>query len=93
MKKILNKITVAAGICVAVSSCGFLDVDPQVILSDSFYNNEKEVQYGLAGVYGVLNNEAFYGNYYSLMYSNVDDLCYFNRDVASNFLQFNRHDA
>ena len=93
MKKILNKITIAAGICVAVSSCGFLDVDPQVILSDNFYNNEKEVQYGLAGVYGVLNNEAFYGNYYSLMYSNIDDLCYFNRDVASNFLQFNRHDA
>lgn len=93
MKKLINKIFIASCFCAAASSCGFLDVDPQVILTDTFYNNEKEVQYGLAGVYGVMNNEAFYGNYYSIMCSNIDDLCYFNRDVGSNFLQFNRHDA
>ena len=64
-----------------------------MICSDTFYNTEKEVQYGLAGVYGVMSNEALYGNYYSLMYSNIDDLCYFNRDMGSNLLQFHRHTA
>ena len=92
MKRILNKILIVSGLC-ALTSCSFLDLKPQVILSETFYNNEKEVQYGLAGVYGVMNNEAFYGNYYSIMYSNIDDLCYFNREVGTNFLQFNRHDA
>ena len=93
MKKILNKIFVVSGLCAALSSCSFLDVEPQVICSDTFYNTEKEVQYGLAGVYGVMSNEALYGNYYSLMYSNIDDLCYFNRDMGSNLLQFHRHTA
>ena len=93
MKKILNKIFVSAGLCAALSSCSFLDVEPQVICSDTFYNTEKEVLYGLAGVYGVMSNEALYGNYYSLMYSNIDDLCYFNRDMGSNLLQFHRHTA
>ena len=93
MKKIFNKILVVSGLCAALSSCSFLDVEPQVICADTFYNTEKEVQYGLAGVYGVMSNEALYGNYYSLMYSNIDDLCYFNRDQGSNLLQFQRHTA
>ena len=93
MKKIFNKILVVSGLCAALSSCSFLEVEPQVICSDTFYNTEKEVQYGLAGVYGVMSNEALYGNYYSLMYSNIDDLCYFNRDQGSNLLQFQRHTA
>ena len=93
MKKIFNKILVVSGLCAALSSCNFLEVEPQVICADTFYNTEKEVQYGLAGVYGVMSNEALYGNYYSLMYSNIDDLCYFNRDQGSNLLQFQRHTA
>ncbi len=93
MKRILNRIFVVTGLCAALSSCSFLDVEPQVICSDTFYNTEKEVQYGLAGVYGVMSNEALYGNYYSLMYSNIDDLCYFNRDQGSNLLQYHRHTA
>lgn len=92
MKKILNTILIATGIF-AATSCGFFDVEPQVICSDTFYNTEKEVQYGLAGVYGVMSNEALYGNYYSQMCSNIDDLSYFNRDIGSNYLQYNRHDA
>ena len=64
-----------------------------MICSDTFYNTEKEVKYGLAGVYGVMSNEALYGNFYSLMYANIDDLCYFNRDMGTNLLQFHRHTA
>ncbi len=62
----------------ALSACTFLDTDPQVIGSEGYYTSETKLQYGLAGVYGVLSSEALYGNYYSLQISNADDLCYFN---------------
>ncbi len=62
----------------ALSACTFLDTDPQVIGSEGYYTPETKLQYGLAGVYGVLSSEALYGNYYSLQISNADDLCYFN---------------
>lgn len=87
----LKSILLAATL--TVTSCGFLDVEPQVICSETFYNTEEEVQYGLAGVYGVMSNEAFYGNYYSLMCSNIDDLCYYNRPTTTNHTQVYRHDA
>lgn len=78
---------------VLLSSCNFLDLTPNVICSDTFYNTEDEVKYGLVGIYGVMGREQFYGNYYTAMYANNDDLCYFNRDLGTNFLQYNRHDA
>lgn len=93
MNNILNKISIAAGLLAMLSSCSFLEVEPQIVRTENFYKTASEVRNGLAGVYGVLNNEAFYGNYYSIMYSNIDDLSYFNRDVSTNFLQHNRHDA
>ncbi len=61
-----------------LSACTFLDTDPQIIPSGGYYTNETRLKYGLAGVYGALNSEALYGNYYSLQISNADDLCYFN---------------
>ena len=51
------------------------------------------MKYGLAGVYGAIGKEQFYGNYFSLMYANVDDLSYFNRDISTNYLQYCRHNA
>ncbi len=92
MKDIL-KYTICLAAAASFASCSFFDVTPQVICSETFYNTEDEVKYGLAGIYGAMNKEQFYGNYYSLMYANNDDLCYFNRDVQTNFLQYNRHDA
>ncbi len=92
MKKIFRYMTAAAAIACA-ASCSFLDQTPRIISSETFYKTEGEVRYGLAGVYGVMGREHFYGNYYSAMYANNDDLCYFNRDIGTNFLQFNRHDA
>ena len=62
----------------ALPACSFLDTDPQIIPDDGYYNSEQKLIYGLAGVYGVLNSEALYGNYYSLQIANADDLCYFN---------------
>ena len=89
----LKNLIPAIGLSVMLTSCGFLDVEPQVICSDTFYNTQEEALYSLAGVYGVMNNEAFYGNYYSLMCSNVDDLCYFNRSTTANYTNMYKHDA
>ena len=88
-----NRFAIILTLSLAVSSCSFLDVEPQVICSETFYNSESEVLSGLAGVYGVMSNEPFYGNYYSMMCSNVDDLCYYNRATTSNYTQVYGHDA
>ncbi len=92
MKNIKN-IVLTTIVCAATASCSFLEVEPQIIVGDSFYKTKSEAMYGLAGVYGVINSEAFYGNYYSCMASNTDDLSYFNRGTTNSFLQIYRFDA
>lgn len=62
-----------------LGSCAMLDQEPEVICSDTYYQNDEELLYGLAGVYGALNNEYLYGRAYSLPISNTDDLSYQNR--------------
>ena len=89
----IYRFLIGAAAVTSLFSCSFFDVKPQVICSDTFYNSEAEVKYGLAGVYGAIGKEQFYGNYFSLMYANVDDLCYFNRDISTNYLQYCRHNA
>lgn len=89
----LRNILIFIGLSAAMTSCNLLDVEPQVICADTYYNTNEEAMTGLVGVYGVMSNEAFYGNYYSLMCSNVDDLCYFNRSTSSNFTNLYKHDA
>ena len=61
MKKLKN-ISASLLLTLGAVSCSFLDVEPVVITDDTYYNSEEEVLYGLAGVYGAINNEAFYGN-------------------------------
>ncbi|MEG1758842.1 MAG: RagB/SusD family nutrient uptake outer membrane protein [Alistipes sp.] len=92
MKKIY-RLGILAATCFAVTACEFLDVEPQIIPSDEFYKTEKEVAYGLAGVYGALNNEELYGNYYSLMISNTDDLCYQNREHNGAYVYWYNHNS
>ena len=75
MKRKLN-ILLVSFLSFSVVSCSFLDLKPNIIEAGTFYNSEREVLYGLAGVYGAINNEALYGNYYSLMISNVDEQVY-----------------
>lgn len=76
--KSILKLGTLALLSAALPACSFLDTDPQIIPDDGYYNSEQKLIYGLAGVYGVLNSEAIYGNYYSLQIANADDLCYFN---------------
>jgi hypothetical protein len=68
MKRI-GKIAVLAATTLAAASCSLLDVEPTVIMKDTYYNTEQEVLHGLAGVYGVMNNEDFYGSNYSIICS------------------------
>ncbi len=88
----LNIIALAAAAFAGIS-CSFLNVDSTVLTDDTYYKSESDFLNGLAGVYGSLNNEAFYGNYYSLMLSNTDDLCYYNRSSANNYSVWYTHDA
>lgn len=76
--KSILKLGTLALLTAALPACSFLDTDPQIIPDDGYYNSEQKLIFGLAGVYGVLNSEALYGNYYSLQIANADDLCYFN---------------
>ena len=75
----------------SLASCSFLDIDPKVIAPETFYESEADALYGLTGVYGAMNNEEFYGNYYSLMMSVVDDLCYCNREATQAFPYYYNH--
>ena len=78
-----NRILSISASCILLAGCHLLDVTPQVICSDTFYNTRDEAISALVGVYGPINNEAFYGNFYSLVISNGDDLCYFNKTVIA----------
>lgn len=89
----INRILSILAACLIYSSCNLLDVTPQVICSDTFYNTREEAIGALVGVYGPINNEAFYGNIYSLVLSNGDDLCYFNRPTPNYYASVYRHDA
>ena len=75
MKKIYTIIAISA--LSLVASCDFLEKEPKVICADTYYSSEKEAMYALAGVYGVMNSQQFYGKNYSLDISGVDDLCWF----------------
>lgn len=66
------------------SSCNLLDVSPTVIMKDTYYKTSKEAIQGLAGVYGVINNEDFYGSNYSIICSSNDDLCYYKAGYSSS---------
>lgn len=93
MRNKINHIVLGSVLSLFISSCSFLDLEPNVIEASTYYNSEQEVQSGLAGVYGALGAEAVYGNYYSLMLSNIDDLSYSNRTSTNNFSQLYSHDA
>ena len=84
MKKIYRNsrnLLLAVCACMAATSCeDFLDTTPyDFVAPETFYTNEKECTMALAGVYYTLVYEEVYGNYYSCMLSNVDDLSYYQR--------------
>lgn len=58
----------------AMSGCKkFLDKEPTFIVKENYYNNETDVNAGVAGVYDVLAKEEIYGGNYQLLLSVADD--------------------
>ena len=92
MKRI-GKIAVLAVTTLTAASCSLLDVEPTVIMKDTYYNTEQEVLHGLAGVYGAMNNEDFYGSNYSIICSLNDDLSYCRASSATYQIDFLEHSA
>ncbi|MFR9591729.1 MAG: RagB/SusD family nutrient uptake outer membrane protein [Rikenellaceae bacterium] len=85
-------IAIIASMLCMLTSCEILDVEPKYTMSpDNFYQSETELIYGLTGVYGAINTEPMYGNFYSLMISNMDDLCYQSRARSGSQVYFYTH--
>ena len=82
--KSLRNISLALCATMAISSCdSFLDTKPyDFVAPQTFYTNESECTMALAGVYYTLVYEQTYGNYYSCMISNVDDLSYYQQPAT-----------
>lgn len=93
MEKTIKYFISAVTAAMALVSCDFLDQEPKIISGETYYNTEQEVQYGLAGIYGIMASEDVYGNDYSVMLCQNDDLSYFNRATTSNYTQLYSHDA
>lgn len=99
MKTIYQTLrNMALGLCAltTVTSCeDFLETTPYDFLApETFYSNESECTMALAGVYWTLVTQEVYGNYYSCMLSNVDDLSYYKRAASATASQVygNDHD-
>lgn len=91
--KTIFQYTLSLVALICVGGCSILDQEPEVITSDTYYQNESEFLYGLAGIYGAINNEELYGRCYSLPISNTDDLCYQNRVHNASAVYWYTHNA
>ncbi|MDI9605789.1 MAG: RagB/SusD family nutrient uptake outer membrane protein [Bacteroidota bacterium] len=83
MKKIITLLTLV--VAITLGSCSdFLHVRAYDFVSpEEFYQNENDAKMALAGVYSALAMENMYGNRYSCMISNVDDLSFYARPAAN----------
>ena len=93
MNKKITNLLVVFGVGVLAASCSFLDVDPQIIQEKDFYKTKEETFSGLAGVYGAMGRQYFYGEGYSITMSYADDLCYYNRNNTTSLAAHYMHDA
>lgn len=97
MKKIYTiyqHITVWVLALTTLTSCNFLDTEPTDFAApETFYKNEKECTMALAGVYWTMAREHVYGNRYSCMISNVDDLSYYTRKDQDGQVFANSHNS
>lgn len=66
-------IALAASATLSLGSCDFLDKEPTITTSGSYFNNESEAESFLRGVYAILTQPTFYGNQYIYL-AGGDDL-------------------
>lgn len=82
--KILRNNCIVLGVLSMTACDSFLETTPyDFVAPETFYNNEQDCMMALAGTYYYLSSENVYGNFYSCMISNVDDLSYYARSAAN----------
>ncbi|SHE30692.1 Starch-binding associating with outer membrane [Mariniphaga anaerophila] len=78
---LIKSITLGIFLAGAVSCEDYLSVDPKSSwVKEAFYENEDEVQMGLAGIYNYLGQDATYGQVISAMFEAGTDEALFNRN-------------
>lgn len=70
----MKKYIAIVAASLALVSCNFLDMEPEVICADTFYKSKTEAQYGLNAVYGAMSGYYFYGRYFGIHMNMTDDL-------------------
>lgn len=90
---ILKKVCVLAMV-VSLAGCDMLNTAPSnFVAPETFYKNEADCTMALAGVYWTLSTEHVYGNRYSCMLSNIDDLSYYYRQNQTSKVVANAHNT
>lgn len=93
INNILTKICILI-LIFSMASCHLLDTDPyDFVAPETFYKNESDCTMALAGIYYTMAKEHVYGNRYSCMLSNVDDLSYYSRKDQTNAVVANSHNV
>jgi hypothetical protein len=67
----------------------FLEKDPSFIVKENYYNNETDVNIGLAGVYDILGREELYGGALPLQFSISDEGIYSRSSYTSGPAVYN----
>ncbi|WP_256009926.1 RagB/SusD family nutrient uptake outer membrane protein [Desertivirga xinjiangensis] len=67
----------------------FLEKDPTFIVKENFYNNETDVNAGLAGVYDILGREQLYGDRLAVDFSIADEGFYNRSSYTSGPAVYN----
>lgn len=88
-KKYLSKSVFSLAMLSLLLSIGgcekFLDKDPTFIVKENYYNNENDVNIGLAGVYDILGREDLYGGALPLQL-NISDEGIYSRSATTTGL-------
>ena len=93
INSIFKKICVLT-IAASMAGCDMLDTKPyDFVAPETFYKNETDCNMALAGIYWTMAAEHVYGNRYSCMLSNVDDLSYYYRQNQTGAVFANAHNT
>lgn len=83
-------LIIACSALVTASGCKkFLDKDPTFIVKENYYNNETDVNIGLAGVYDILGREEVYGGQYQVELCIADEGFYSRSSYTSGPAVYN----
>ena len=93
INNIFKKVCILA-IVTSMAGCDMLDTKPyDFVAPETFYKNETDCTMALAGVYWTMAAEHVYGNRYSCMLSNIDDLSYYYRQNQTSAVVANSHNT